>query len=108
MTYEDLRILQLNLSDLYDTLTRVYKEVDECKSSGKNPASEFAFSWSYKPTTPEFKAIRVDLRELKDRVERHKLLIDQIIDLIKDERAKVAKSIQSNQNFKSERSCHEE
>lgn len=92
MTYEDLRILQLNLSDLYDTLTRVYTEVDECKSSGK-PAGAFSFSWDYKPTTPEFKSIRVDLMALKDRVERHKLLIDQIIDLIKDERTKGVKSV---------------
>lgn len=93
MTYEDLRILQLNLSDLYDTLTRVYTEVDECKSSGKNPASAFAFSWDYKPITPEFKSIREDLEVLTNKVRKHKLLIDQIIDLIKDERAKVAKSI---------------
>ena len=92
MTYEDLRILQLNLSDLHDTLTRIYTEVDECKSSGK-PSDKSPFFLDYNPITPEFNSIREDLGVLTNKVRKHKLLIDQIIDLIKDERTKGVKSI---------------
>lgn len=99
MTYDDLKTLQCDLSDLYDRLEKAYREVDECKSSGKTAEAIFPampnYCWrfGYLPITPEFNSIREDLGALKNRVKRHKLLIDQIIDLIKDERTKGVKSI---------------
>lgn len=99
MTYDDLKTLQCDLSDLYDRLKKAYKEVDECKSIGKTaevilPAMpNYCWHFGYLPITPEFKAIKDDLEILTNRVQKYLSSINQIIDVVKDERAKVAKSI---------------
>lgn len=99
MTYDDLKTLQCDLSDLYDRLKKAYKEVDECKSIGKTAEvifpvmPNYCWHFGYLPITPEFKAIKDDLEILTNRVQKYLSSINQIIDVVKDERAKVAKSI---------------
>lgn len=92
MTYDDLKTFKNDLDSLCDKLEETHIDVRRCQSFNLTEGLWILEDRKH-PITPEFEAIEKDLGNLVCRAKKHLLFIGEIIDVVKDERAKVAKSI---------------
>ena len=92
MTYDDLKTFKNDLDSLCDKLEETHRDVRKCKSFNLTEGLWILEDRKH-PITLEFEAIEKDLGHLVCRAKKHLLFIGEIIDVVKDERAKFAKSI---------------